>query len=175
MEFPNIILIGYMGAGKSTVGTLLAQSLEREFIDLDKYIEQKEGISVWNIFEQKGERYFRELELQYLKEIARRKDVYVMAAGGGTPAIDGVWELFRRMGTTFYLKASAGVIMKRMQPKEIEKRPLLKETTYDALSVFVSGQLANRVKYYKKADHTIVTHDKTPYQIAAEILYEYWK
>ncbi len=174
MESRNIILIGYMGAGKSTVGALLAQSLDRVFIDLDDYIERREGMSVREIFEQKGESHFRELELQYLEEIARREDEYVLATGGGTPAIDGVWELFRRMGTTFYLKASAGVIMKRMQPKEIEKRPLLKETTYDALSVFVSGQLANRVKYYKKADHTVVTHDKTPYRIAAEILYEYW-
>jgi len=96
----NLILIGYMASGKSTIGNYLAKVLNYSFIDLDNYIEKKENLSVKEIFSQKGEIYFRKLENTALKEIVNNKENFVLSLGGGTPCFYDTMEWLKSKTNT---------------------------------------------------------------------------
>lgn len=119
----DTILIGFMGTGKSTIGKLLAQQQHRLFIDTDAYIEAKEGCSISDIFEQKGEDYFRSLETKVLGELNRVTHNAVIATGGGLPLRRENAELLSGMGEVIYLQTSADTILERL--KGDTTRPLL--------------------------------------------------
>ena len=107
----NLILIGYMASGKSTIGNYLAKVLNYSFIDLDNYIEKKENLSVKEIFSQKGEIYFRKLENTALKEIVNNNENYVLSLGGGTPCFYDTMEWLKSKTNTktIYLNVNLDV------------------------------------------------------------------
>lgn len=118
-----MILIGYMGSGKSTLGCAVSYPLQQCFIDTDRWIEQKEQMTVSEIFAAHGEDYFRRKETDCLKAMLLEKEPRVLALGGGTPLRRENRELLKRLGVTVYLKAEPETIYERL--KGDNTRPLL--------------------------------------------------
>ncbi len=121
----NIALIGFMGTGKTAVAKVLAERLDKEFVELDSLIEQKVGKTIPEIFNQDGEVAFRELEIEVTKEVANKKNV-VIACGGGVALNKINIDRLRKGCIIVYLTASPRVILKRTSSDENE-RPLLKK------------------------------------------------
>ena len=119
----HIILMGFMGCGKSTIGGKLSNKLNKGLIDTDSFIEQKEGMSISEIFATKGEAYFRDLEYACLKTLSQETDASIIALGGGTPLREANQPLLKELGTIIYLKASPDTIYERTRHNN--KRPLL--------------------------------------------------
>ena len=168
----NIILLGYMGSGKSTIGSILASVINFEFIDLDDYIESREGITISEIFETKGEIYFRKTEHNCLKEILFKKNKYVLALGGGTPCYAGNMELIKSTSaaTSFYLKASIKELVSRLI-KEKEQRPLVARfKNEEDLSEFVGKHLFERNHFYNQSDTQIMIDGKSKEIVVEDLL-----
>lgn len=144
-----IFLIGFMGSGKTTIGKKLAKKLKFEFIDLDSLIEQNEQSTVAEIFESKGEAYFREAEHKTLIELCSKSRT-VISCGGGTPCFFDAIGLMNKVGVTVYLKLSAEAIYSRLHLAK-SKRPLLKNMHGDDLKNFINLKLEEREPYYSKA------------------------
>ena len=120
----HIILIGFMGAGKSTMGKLVANKLGCSFIDTDAYIEKKEGRSISDIFTDDGEAYFRSAETDALRELLKSDERYVLALGGGTPLLEENRALLKEKGAyVIFLKVSAMDAFERL--KDAVTRPLI--------------------------------------------------
>ncbi len=117
----NIVLIGFMGSGKSRIGAMLSERLQCPLYDLDTIIEKDQGRKIAEIFEQKGEFYFRSLELKTLKSLAKI-DNAVIVCGGGTPTYFDAREEIRKLGSTFFLDANFALVLKRV--RKSSKRPL---------------------------------------------------
>lgn len=149
----RIILIGYMGAGKTTVGRQLAKRLGLMFYDLDWYITNRMRRTVAQIFEESGEEGFRKIEHAMLHEVAEFEDV-VLSCGGGTPCFFDNMDYLNRMGETVYLKASPEVLYAHLKMGK-SVRPLLLGKTPGEVEAFVKEQLALREPYYSKAKHTL--------------------
>lgn len=148
-----IILVGYMCAGKTTVGKALAKRLGLTFYDLDWYIEERYHTKVTRIFAEKGEAHFRDLERRMLHEVAEFENV-VLSCGGGTPCFFDNIDYMNSVGHTFYLKASPDTILDHLAMSRGE-RPLLKGKSPEELRGFVTAQLAEREPFYSKATETV--------------------
>lgn len=148
----RILLIGFMAAGKTTLGKALAQDLGLQFIDLDYYIENRYRCSVSQLFAEKGEEAFRQIERNMLHEVAEFEDV-VISTGGGTPCFFDNMEYMNSKGTTVYLKATVDVIFTRLTIARIQ-RPLVKGKTADGLRQYITDMLDTRNPYYSRAHHT---------------------
>ncbi|MDB4752286.1 shikimate kinase [Winogradskyella sp.] len=167
-----IVLMGYMGSGKSTVGKQLASVLDYDFIDLDNYIIKKENRTIATIFSDKGEIYFRKIESQYLKEILSQENKVVLALGGGTPCYAYNLELIENDENviSFYLKLSIPYLSKRLF-NEKDNRPLISHLeNIEELQEFVGKHLFERVQYYSKANHILEAEEKTVKDITETIL-----
>ena len=147
----RILIIGYMGAGKTTLGKVLAKDLGLPFYDLDWYIESRMMKTVPQLFAERGEEGFRKGEHNMLHEVAEFEDV-VISCGGGTPCFYDNMEYMNAQGDTVYLKASPEVLYAHLQMGKVE-RPLLKNKTREEMQAFIQEQLAEREKYYTKARH----------------------
>lgn len=154
----KLFLIGYMGSGKTTVGKKLATKLNREFIDLDKFIEEEYQKTIPDIFKQEGEEAFRLKENNTLKKIITKKENCVVACGGGTPCYYGNIEFINNNGVSVYLKLSTDAIVNRLINAK-EKRPLIEGKSEKELKSFVIRQLEKREKFYSKAQYTIKAKD----------------
>lgn len=119
----HVILIGFMGSGKSTVGYRLSYRLKKCLIDTDKFIEEKEKMTISNMFAEKGEAYFRGKETEYLNSFFHELGSRVLSLGGGTPVREENRAIIKQLGKVFYLKASPDTIYERV--KHDTKRPLL--------------------------------------------------
>ena len=174
----NVILIGFMGAGKTEVGRILAINLGFNFLDIDALIEKYEEMSITEIFKKKGEKYFRDLETKMLNAIKGsdfKSDPFialsgkdkpsVISTGGGAPAFNGNMKLLKNIGTVIYLKADARTIYERI--KSETHRPVLGADGFTLKSV--SDKLSEREKIYEKADIIIYTEGLTPQAVAEEI------
>ncbi len=159
----NISLIGMMGCGKTTIGKLLASYTGYSFVDIDELIVQKEGVSIPQIFEQKGEDYFRSVESQLLKQLLN-KDNQVISTGGGIVKLDGNLKLLKEKSKVFYLKACADVLYERV--KEDNNRPLLKT---DNVKLKIESLLNERCSFYERA-HFIIEADKMPEYVVSQII-----
>ena len=106
----NIILTGFMGSGKTSVGIRLSYSLRRTMIDTDKWIEKKQGMTVSEIFAEEGEEAFRNMETKCLQELLKTTDHQIISVGGGLPVREENRQLLSRLGRVFYLKASPETI-----------------------------------------------------------------
>lgn len=145
----RIFLVGFMGSGKSYWGKLWAQKHEVPFYDLDEMIEKTTGKSVVDIFEKKGEAYFRKLESAALRSLAG-EDHCIIACGGGTACFDGNIEWMNEHGLTVYLHASPSLLLENIM-KEKEKRPLVKNVNEAELLFFVQKKLEERLPFYERS------------------------
>ena len=166
----NIILTGYMGCGKTEIGSRLSQKLGMKYIDLDQYIEEKEGFSVTELFEKKGDIYFRKIESKYLNEIIY-KDNYIISLGGGTPCYHENHKIFNvDNNISFYLKHSRKNLSERLFAIK-KNRPLIsKFKSEEKLLEFISKHLFEREFYYSMAKNTITCDDKSIDQIIDKII-----
>ena len=149
----RIILIGYMGAGKTTVGKALSKELGIIFYDLDWYIESRMRKSVSQIFAERGEEGFRQIEYNMLHEVAEFENV-IISCGGGTPCFFDNMDYLNQQGQVVYLKADPEVLYKHLLMAKVE-RPLLKNKTPEELITFSREQLEKREPYYSKARYTL--------------------
>lgn len=149
----SITLIGYMCAGKTTVGKVLAKRLGRTLYDLDWYVEERFHKRVPQIFAEEGEAHFRDLERRMLHEVAEFEDI-VLSCGGGTPCFFDNMDYLNSVSETVYLKATPSVLCRHIAMSRGE-RPLLKGKSAEELQTFVAEQLAEREPYYLRAHHVI--------------------
>ena len=166
MRRKNIILCGFMGCGKSTVGSLLAQKLGMSFIDMDKYIERKEKKSVSAIFADSGEGYFRELERQAAMELSEKNGV-VIAAGGGTLTFPENVDVLSRTGRIILLDMPVESIADRL--RHDTSRPLLNRPDKD---IVMRELYDSRLPLYRSAADITVNADNSPMQVCREIMNE---
>lgn len=166
----KIILLGYMGSGKSTIAQTLANELQIPFIDLDEYIEKELEDSIPNIFKSKGEIFFRKKEHEYFKQLMSSSDNFILSLGGGTPCYANNHLFLQQENTcSFYLKASIDTLVHRLQ-FEVSKRPILAQNTEEPLDTFIAKQLFDRSYYYYQATNVVTVDNKTPEEITKEIL-----
>ncbi len=168
----NVVLIGYMASGKSTLGRILAKKINYDFIDLDDYIEEKEKRSVSDIFKSKGEIYFRKMETLYLKELLNNKTKLVLSLGGGTPCYSNNMDFIRNITNvkSIYLKASIPTLVARLK-KEKSKRPLIAHIeTDELLTEFIGKHLFERSHFYNLSEITITSDNKTEDGIIEELV-----
>lgn len=166
----RIFLVGYMGAGKTTLGRALAQSLKMEFIDLDWYIEGRFHKSVSELFAQQGEERFRLMEQQLLHEVAEFENT-VISTGGGTPCHFDNMEFMCRMGKTLFLDASEKALLRRLKAGR-QKRPLLRGKTDEELITYIRCSLEERLPFYRKATYRIVSDRLESHQQIADTIAE---
>ena len=152
-EMKSIIIIGYMGAGKTTVGKALAKELGVMFYDLDWYIESRMRKTVKQIFDDMGEEGFRHIEHNMLHEVAEFENV-VVSCGGGTPCFFDNMDYMNQAGETIYLKASPETLHAHLKMGK-GVRPLLLNKTPEEVDVFIREQLKQREPFYEKAKHII--------------------
>ena len=149
----RVILIGYMGAGKTTVGKALAANLGLTFYDLDWYITMRYHRSVPEIFAERGEEGFRDLERRMLHEVAEFENV-VVSCGGGTPCFFDNMEYMNSLADTVYLKAEPDVLAKHLKMGK-GKRPLIEGKSPEELETYIQESLQAREPYYSQAKYTI--------------------
>ena len=149
----RIILVGYMGSGKTTVGKALSKETGMMFYDLDWYIESRMHKSVSQIFAEKGEEGFRKIEYNMLHEVAEFEDV-IISCGGGTPCFFDNIDYLNQQGEVVYLKASPETLYKHLLMAKIE-RPLLKDKSADELIAYITEHLKQREPFYEKARHML--------------------
>ncbi|WP_299123265.1 shikimate kinase [uncultured Winogradskyella sp.] len=167
-----VVLMGYMGSGKSTIGKELATLLNFRFLDLDDYISDKENASISEVFKTKGEIYFRKKESKYLKELIESSENLVLALGGGTPCYGNNLDIVtnNQNVTLFYLKLSIPNLAKRLF-NERAKRPLISHLkSEEDLLEFIGKHIFERVQYYNKAHFTIASDNKSKQDILEEVL-----
>ncbi|MBQ0056750.1 MAG: shikimate kinase [Bacteroidales bacterium] len=148
----RIFLIGYMGAGKTTLGKALAQTMNLQFIDLDDFITGRHHKTIKDIFAEVGEDGFRQIERNALHEVSEFEDV-IISLGGGTPCFFDNMDVVNAAGKSVYLKPSEDVLLKRLI-KGKHKRPLLADKSDDEILQFIRQQLAWREPFYLKASLT---------------------
>lgn len=150
----KIILLGFMGCGKSTIGRALAERLDYQFIDLDDEIEKVATITISKLFDVKGEAYFRKLESKTLKTTLSKKGKAVIALGGGTPCYNKNMELIKKL-PSFYIRCGVDVLAKRLE-KEKTHRPIIANKKQSELKSFIAKKLSHRRQFYRKATHILV-------------------
>lgn len=166
----RIILIGYMGAGKTTLGKALSQKLGLSFFDLDWFIENRFCQTVSKLFSERGEEGFRRLEKEMLHEIAEFENV-VISAGGGTPCFFDNMDYMNRQAETVYLKASPEVLFRHLQPGRY-KRPLLANKSDEEMMDFIIRSLKEREPFYSQAKYTLDTSLLENHQQIEESIYQ---
>ena len=150
----RIFLIGYMGCGKSYWGRLLADSLNCDFIDLDELIEQREGLSIPEIFEAFGESSFREREQEALESVKKLKNSAVISTGGGLPCFHNNMDKMNAMGKTLFLEASP-LILKQNILKSNGERPIVKAIPENELETYIANHLIERLPFYQQAQMSV--------------------
>ncbi|MBZ9777297.1 shikimate kinase [Psychroflexus sp. CAK8W] len=168
----KVVLLGYMGVGKSTLGRVLADSLKFIFFDLDTYIENKEGLSIPELFKTKGEIYFRKQESYYLKEILSRDVDIVLSLGGGTPVYgNNMKEIVGASNTiSVYLKLQLNELVSKLYHQKL-KRPLIAHYQDESeFEEFVRKHLFERQQFYFLADHVLDLTGKNVNESLSELL-----
>lgn len=154
-----IFLTGFMGSGKTVTGRLLASRLGYDFLDLDDWIEKKEGRTISRIFASEGESGFRELEQKALYEMGSRERI-VIACGGGTPCYSDNMEWMNKRGVTVFLNPSMRVLAERLLAGQ-DHRPLIRGLDREGLFSFIESRLKERMPYYTQARLQLVgVHDQ---------------
>jgi len=149
----RIILIGYMGAGKTTIGKILAKDLGIPFYDLDWYIETRMRKKVKQIFDERGEEGFRIIEKNMLHEVAEFEDV-VVACGGGTPCFFDNMDYLVGQGDVVYLRGTPDVLFRHLKMGK-GVRPLLLGKSDEELIEYIKENVEKREEFYMKANHIV--------------------
>ena len=172
----RIFLIGYMGAGKTTLGKAFARALGLTFVDLDWYIEERYHKTIRQIFTERGEDGFRELEKRMLHEVGDFENV-VISVGGGTPCFFDNVEYMNRVGETVFLDVAVDVLFRRLKVAK-QQRPLLADKNDEELMAFIVDALQNRLPFYTQAKHVFngeLLEDRYQIQQSVERLKELLK
>jgi shikimate kinase len=151
--------MGYMGCGKSALGKTLAQSKSISYIDLDDYVESHEKTTISEIFQNKGELYFRKKERFYLEKLLAANSTSVIALGGGTPCYFDNIDFINQNSSavTLYLKTSPKVLSERLFNQK-EHRPMIAHlNSIEDLEQFIAKHLFERIPFYIKAQHHLST------------------
>jgi shikimate kinase len=149
----RIFLIGFMGSGKSTHGLTLARKIGYQYMDMDHLIEETAEMSVPSIFEEHGEAVFRKWEHDVLLELCRQERL-VISTGGGAPCHGDMMQIMKASGSTVYLELPPEALRDRLLQSPTQ-RPLIKGKSESELLEFISALMAERVPYYKQADHIV--------------------
>lgn len=152
----KIYFIGMPGCGKSFIGKQTAETMGLPFIDLDEAIVDSAGATINQIFQQKGEIYFRELEARLLREISDKNNEFLMATGGGAPCFHGNMDYINEQGLSVFLNIPLEKIAAGLLSKGIEERPLLRDFDRHTLMQELSEKFTAREQFYRKAKLTIV-------------------
>jgi shikimate kinase len=165
----NLVLLGYMGSGKSTVGSVLATYFQRTFIDLDQFIEKSEGMSVSEIFENRGVIYFRRIEKKALHEVLVQNSKAIIALGGGTPCYYDNMDVVNATSTSIYLQMNVKSLTDRLWGEK-EQRPVIASIASTVeLQEFIGKHLFERNFFYQKAQHAISISNDTVEEVAQKI------
>ena len=164
----KFFLIGFMGAGKTTVGKYAARANGLTFLDLDKYLEMRVGMPIPEIFHRHGEDWFRKKEREMLQEVIALEDEdYLISTGGGTPCFFDNIDLMNTAGKTIYLDLSASRLTDRLRHSKT-KRPLITNLSGD-LQVFVHKKLMERAEFYARAE-IILPEEQTGKKEVSEVI-----
>ena len=159
-----------MASGKTTIGKILSESLELPFYDLDSIIEQELKTTINEIFEQKGELFFRKKEREVLEIFLNNTDSYVLALGGGTPCYYDNFTLYQNEEIkSFYLKTSVNSLLERLKTKK-NTQPIIAKLNDEYLNEFVAKQLFERNYFYNQFQTIITVDNKNEQDIASEII-----
>lgn len=166
----KIILLGYMGCGKSTIANKLSKNIGISFVDLDKKIEEKVNLTINAIFEKHGEIYFRKLEHEVFIELLNSPEQLIIGLGGGTPCYANNHELLKADNVvSIYLKASIETLFNRLSSNK-SKRPLIANKNDEEMKEFIAMHLFERSFYYNQAQYKVVVDDKTIDQTVLDII-----
>lgn len=168
----KIVLIGYMGSGKTAIGQQLADTLNYPFLDLDQLIETDEKKKISEIFSEKGEIYFRKKEIEELKQVISTPNNSILSTGGGTPCYGNVMDFLTNEDEviTIYLKASIEVLTNRLF-KEKAQRPLITHLQEkEHLNDFIRKHLFERAFYYNQSSKVVTVDEKTIPELVEEII-----
>jgi shikimate kinase len=166
----KIILLGYMGCGKSTIANKLSGMVQIPYVDLDEYIEKKAKKTIKEIFEAHGEIYFRKLEHTFFVELLNTPEKMIIGLGGGTPCYANNHELLNKDGvTSIYLKASIDTLFNRLVANK-SKRPLIADKSEEEMKEFIAKHLFDRSFYYNHAQHKVSVDGKSIEETVNDIL-----
>lgn len=166
----KIILLGYMGCGKSTITSRLSKIIAIPYVDLDKSIEERTNLSINEIFEQHGEIYFRKLEHEIFVELLNAPKNLIISLGGGTPCYSNNHELLKGDGIlSIYLKASVETLFERLVSNK-NKRPLIANKSEEEMKEFIAKHLFDRSFYYNQAQYKLSIDGKSKDETTQEIL-----
>lgn len=158
-----------MGSGKTTIGKLLSKQLTYNFLDLDHYIEDIEGMNISAIFKNKGEVYFRKKETQYLQEVLGLKENLVLSVGGGTPCFGVNMQVINEATpNSFYIRTDLTVLCERLI-KEKNNRPLIANLSEEEFPEYIAKHLFERSYFYNQASHSVHNHKKSVEDLVVEI------
>lgn len=162
----RIFLVGFMGSGKTTMGKRLARYLDYKFVDLDKFLEEKAGMTINDFFKIHGETAFREFEKNILRE-GNFDDHTVIATGGGAPCFFDNIDWMNGNGMTVYLKMPPAGLVNRL--KNATDRPLISGLNEPELLEFITNKLKEREPFYEKARLVVNGMNLTPEKLAKAI------
>lgn len=166
----KIILLGYMGSGKSTIAKSLSEKIQIKLYDLDKIIENRANLSIKTIFETKGEVYFRKLEHQIFKELMASDEKMIISLGGGTPCYANNHEMLNGDNiASFYLKGSIDTLYSRLISIK-ENRPLIADQSEEDMKEYIAKHLFDRSFYYNQATHKISIDAKSVEDVVNDVL-----
>ena len=178
MELP-IYLVGYMGAGKTTAGRILAEKLGWHFVDLDEAFKEIHGLSTADYIRRYGIEDFRKKEKYVVEDLADQVpfDKIIYATGGGYPCWEDNMECLRELGTSIYIRWKPEHLAKRLSLTDLSERPVLQGRTEKELLQFIAPQLQAREPFYRKAHHTLDVEvcDEQSDEWIAEELYRFIK
>lgn len=167
----HIVLIGFMGAGKTTLGKKIASKLNMPFIDTDAIIEKQENKTISEIFRDNGEEYFRELEHDFILKFSDIEPS-IISTGGGMPCYKNNMVLLKKTGCVIYLQHPPGQLANRLYHAK-KSRPLIEGKTLDAIQSLIHFKLNERELYYKQADYILAPDSQTIDRILSLINNDY--
>lgn len=166
----KIILLGYMGCGKSTIAQSLSKAINVPYLDLDACIEKKTNLTISEIFELHGEIYFRKLEHEIFVQLLHSPENNIIGLGGGTPCYANNHELLKSEGVfSVYLKASIDTLYNRLVHNK-NKRPIIANMEEIEMKEFIAKHLFDRSFYYNHAMHKVPVDNKTVEETVSDII-----
>lgn len=162
----NIVLIGFMGTGKSSTGRALATKLGYAFVDVDQKIEEEQGMSIHQMFADKGEEFFRACEREMVQRLSDRRNT-VIATGGGTVKNPENMKVLRESGFVVCLSADVDTVLERTRRKGV--RPLLDGANEEERRRKIETLMEERKDLYRHADYKVDTSDMSPLQVVEDI------